>query len=254
MMPDNAISFQLWSALDAADSLREQLQTLKSLGYTDVQPYHDQYDDPRGMKTLLDEIGLTARTGHFNMDMVVHEFDRVVDAARVLGMGLVVAPYIAPEARPATVDGWKILGALLQGCAELYAEAGLAFAWHNHEFEFFPLPDGSFPIEHLLGERLLWEIDVAWVARAGVDPLPWIRRYAGRIPAVHVKDMAPPGEKLDEDGWADVGTGVLDWQTFWPATVAAGSRLMIAEHDKPSDYRRFAANSIIAMRKLAAST
>ena len=69
------------------------------------------------------------------------------------------------------------------------------------------LADGSLPIEHLLGDRLLWEADLAWAVRGGVDPRQWIERYRGRIPLVHVKDIAPAGEKADEDGWADVGTG-----------------------------------------------
>ena len=88
---------------------------------------------------------------------------------------------------------------------------GLRFAWHNHDFEFQPLEDGSLPIEHVLGDRLLWEADLAWVVRGGADPRRWIERYRGRIPLVHVKDIAPAGENADEDGWADVGAGVVPW-------------------------------------------
>ena len=47
--------------------------------------------------------------------------------------------------------------------------------------------------------------------RGGADPRRWIERYRGRIPLVHVKDIAPAGEKEDEDGWADVGTGTVPW-------------------------------------------
>jgi hypothetical protein len=36
-----------------------------------------------------------------------------------------------------------------------------------------------------------------------------MRRHAGRVNAVHVKDFAPAGTNLDEDGWADVGAGTL---------------------------------------------
>ena len=79
----------------------------------------------------------------------------------------------------------------------------------------------------------------------------WIERYRGRIPLVHVKDIAPAGEKVDEDGWADVGAGVMPWARLWPQCVAAGAEIMIAEHDNPSDFERFARVSAAAMRGFA---
>ena len=55
-------------------------------------------------------------------------------------------------------------------------------------------------------------MDVAWVIRGGADPLKWIADYGQRITAVHVKDIAPAGENANEDGWADVGHGTVDWR------------------------------------------
>ena len=141
-----------------------------------------------------------------------------------------------------------------RACSRIEARlsaAGLRFAWHNHDFEFEPLADGSLPIEHLLGDRLLWEADLAWVVRGGADPRHWIERYRGRIPLVHVKDIAPAGDKADEDGWADVGAGTLPWSELWRQCVAAGAEMMIAEHDNPSDFDRFARVSAAAMRGYA---
>ena len=46
---------------------------------------------------------------------------------------------------------------------------------------------------------------------AAADPIAEVGSYAGRVKAVHIKDIAPPGECADEDGWADVGHGTLDW-------------------------------------------
>ena len=77
----------------------------------------------------------------------------------------------------------------------------------------------------------------------GADPLAWMKREAGRIVSLHAKDLAPAGEKLDEDGWADVGTGSLDWPTLARAGRDAGARWLVAEHDKPNDPARFARNS-----------
>ena len=67
----------------------------------------------------------------------------------------------------------------------------------------------------------------------------------------HAKDLAPSGTKGDEDGWADVGLGVLDWRnTLAPASAAHGARWLVAEHDMPSDPARFARNSFAFLNSL----
>ncbi|MDE2372136.1 MAG: sugar phosphate isomerase/epimerase [Burkholderiales bacterium] len=249
MLPNSDLSFQLWSSRADTD-LDAQFRALEALGYTDMQPFHAQYDDPTGMKRLLDTHGLTAKTGHFNTRMFEDEFERIVAAAGTLGMSLVVAPWLNVDERPREVEGWKRWGAKLREYSRRCAAAGLQFAWQNRDFEFVRFTDGSWPIEHLLGDEAAWEIDVAWVARAGVDPKPWIERYRGGIPAVHVKDLAPAGTTA-EGGWADVGHGVIDWQPLWELAVAAGSQPMVAEHDATDDYMRFARRSIVSMKRYA---
>ncbi|HLZ97439.1 MAG TPA: sugar phosphate isomerase/epimerase [Steroidobacteraceae bacterium] len=250
MLPNDVLSIQLWSTRGAT-SLAEQLAFLRHCGYGDVQPYHDQCDDPKEFRALLDEFGLTARSGHFTLAMFETALDHVVRTAHTTGMRLVVAPWLDPDERPKDEDGWKVLGRKLSGLSRQLAQEGLRFAWHNHEFEFEALPDGSYGIEHALGENVLLELDLGWLFKCGQDPLLWLKRYAGRLPAVHVKDVAAPGANPEEMNFADVGAGVMDLPLYWRAAVEAGAELMVAEHDAPSDWRRFARASAMAMRRLA---
>ena len=61
------------------------------------------------------------------------------------------------------------------------------------------------------------------------------------------KDLAPAGENANEDGWADVGHGTLDWnQLARDAKARTRARYYVMEHDKPSDAIRFARRSIAA--------
>ena len=62
------------------------------------------------------------------------------------------------------------------------------------------------------------------------------------IRSAHVKDIAPEGRNLDEDGWCDVGSGVLDWPALWTAARAAGANWMVVEHDNPADPAACARN------------
>lgn len=257
MIPNSDLSFQMFSSR-AAENLEEQISVLAELGYTDVQPFF--FGPPEDMASLesysalLKRYGLTAKSGHFTLDLFEDAPDLVTAIARRFGMWLVVCPWIAPEDRPQTVAGWKALGDRLARLTDLMAARGLTFAYHNHDFEMHPLPDGSYPIEHLLGDRVPFEPDLAWMVVGGADPLVWLDRYRGRIPAVHVKDLAPEGTALDERGFADLGHGILDWQSLWDAAVASGSQLMIVEHDQPSDWRRFARRSIETMRAIGRGT
>ncbi len=173
---------------------------------------------------------------------------RIADA---LGIKLIACPYLDAEDRPQDAAGWRAFGARLGKIGDTAKKAGMGFAWHNHDFEFKPLADGSLPQKHILDAApdIGWEMDVAWVIRGGADPLKWISDYASRIVAVHVKDIAPAGQSANEDGWADVGHGTVDWRGLVKALRdKTGAKYFIMEHDNPSDFDRFAKRSIEAAK------
>jgi sugar phosphate isomerase/epimerase len=124
-------------------------------------------------------------------------------------------------------------------------DAGLTVAYHNQDYEFEMLEDGSTPLNHLLtaDPDLLLELDLGWAWRAGRDPVQLIEQYASRLWAVHLKDVAPFGQKREEHGWADVGTGVLPWTQIWQALNQASVPLRFVEHNGPADHWRFADQS-----------
>ncbi len=147
---------------------------------------------------------------------------------------------------------WKNLGATLLKLGDAYAPHGIGIGWHNHHFEFAPTPTGSMPLDLILGAspKIQWEADVAWIVKGGQDPVKWLMKYVDQLAAVHVKDIAKEGEAKDEDGWADVGHGVLDWDNLiGKVTSKTKAQYFVAEHDKPSDAERFATRSIATASK-----
>ncbi|PTM95321.1 sugar phosphate isomerase/epimerase family protein [Mycoplana dimorpha] len=244
------IGFQLYSARNFLP-LESVFRLLAQAGYREVEGYGALYPslDPgeaMSLKAKLERNGLTMPTAHFGLDLLEHKVDRVLEIARILGIKSIYCPYLAPEDRPADAAGWRAFGARLQGASKPYRNAGLDFGWHNHDFEFSPITDGPVPMELILagGPDLSWEADVAWIAKGGADPFVWIKKYADRISSVHVKDIAPAGEKLDEDGWADVGHGTLPWGDLMAALAPTSAKHFIVEHDNPSDLKRLAERSI----------
>jgi sugar phosphate isomerase/epimerase len=247
----STLSFQLWSSRKD-DSLLRQLRILKDAGYDDVQPHHAQYDDPSGLRRQLDHANLTAKSSHIHYDMLSDErFRATVETMRVIGTELVIMPWLPDEIIPTDGDGWRAIGRRMSSLAKRLSDEGMSFAWHNHAAEVTPLVDGSYPIEHLLGDDLLWEIDIGWTVSAGSDPSTWLRRYAGRVPAIHVKDVPRAGEGIPEElGQTIIGVGQIDWSRLWGECIDAGAWLMVAEHDQPVDYAHFARESVAKMKAL----
>ena len=124
--------------------------------------------------------------------------------------------------------------------------------YHNHDFEFMKV-DGEYGLDILyreIGPELLQtQLDTCWVNVGGENPSDYIRKYAGRIPTVHLKDFV--GRKsenmyaligLDEDKKKDtegkfefrpVGKGVQNIPSIVEAAIEGGAEWFIVEQDQP---------------------
>lgn len=224
---------------------------LRGLGYARVEGYGALYSDAQALKAELEANHLSMPTGHFGIDMLENEVERVLEIAKLTGMKALFCPYLLPENRPTNAAGWRDFAKRLHSAGAPYRAAGYRFGWHNHDFEFFALSDGSLPIEHILNVApdMAWEADVAWIIRGGADPVEWIKRYQSQILAVHVKDIAASGAKSDEDGWDDVGHGTVNWQALMELLRQTPAEYFVMEHDNPSDDERFARRSLEAARQ-----
>lgn len=247
-------SYQLYSSRNFPP-LADTLTMLAGLGYDGVEGYGALYTDDARVAELaagLAATGLAMPTAHFGLAQLEAEPGKVLAIARQLGIRRIYCPWLAPEERPTDAAGWHALGQRLQRAGRPICDAGLGFGWHNHDFEMIALPDGTCPQDALFagGPDLEWEIDVAWVVRGGADPLAWIAKYGPRITSAHVKDIAPKGQNAAEDGWADVGQGIVDWPAAMAALRATPCTNFILEHDNPSDHARFARVSLAAAKDL----
>lgn len=248
-------SYQLYSSRNFPP-LEDTLKMLTDCGYAEVEGVGSMLADTSSLPALrasLDELGLRMPTTHVGLDLLQSDPRSVIDAAAILGIQDIYVPYLAEEQRPADAAGWEAFGKSLAETAQPIIDAGLVFGWHNHDFEFEDLGNGERPIDLMLGasESIHFEFDLAWAVRAGVDPAVWVKRYGSRVSSAHLKDIAPEGECADEDGWADLGHGVVDWTSLLPALIAGGTKHFVMEHDNPNDHRRFAERSIAAARQLA---
>lgn len=248
--PEPGISYQLYSSRKFA-RVAETIAMLGGLGYDQAEGYGDAYDDISTLRLALDGVGMTMPTGHFPLPLLEEEPEKAIDIARTLGMSVLFCPSLGRAEYPVDAQGWQAVGTRLDRVGARLAKAGLRFGWHNHDYEFQPLPDGSLPMDHIFAgaPELAWQIDVAWTVAGGQSPEDLIKRHASRILSAHVKDIAPIGTNSDQDGWTDVGKGTLEWRSLFSALGAIGCSHFVIEHDNPADDRAFASASIAAVRE-----
>jgi len=242
-------SYQLYSSRNFPP-LGDTLRMVAQAGYSQVEGFGGLFAQSDALAAGLAENRLAMPSAHVGLDLLENDPDQVLALARKLDWAAVFVPSVAANQRPADAAGWSGFGQRLARAGAPVQAAGLEFGWHNHDFEFTKMADGSFPIEAMLDAApdLKLELDLAWVKAAGQDPVDWITRFADRILAVHLKDIAPEGQNVAEDGWADVGHGIMDWPAINAALASSAVRYRVIEHDNPSDHHRFAQRSIATAR------
>lgn len=220
-------------------------------GFTGVEPFAAVFDDADAFRVRADQLGLTLPSAHVPLKLLEEEPDKTLAVCRTLGVELIVVPWLPEEERPTTVAASNDLGRRLSALRRRAVASGFRFAYHNHDFEFVTLEDGSRLMDVLLAAEpaLLWEADIGWLIRAGEHPLVWLERYADRIVAVHLKDYVG-GDS--EGGWADLGHGPTDFAPIFDK-LAHLPKLdyCVAEHDEPADLSRFLRRWMESFRSLS---
>jgi sugar phosphate isomerase/epimerase len=246
MADTSSLSIQLYT-LRMLGEVDTVLDAAAAAGYRHVELVGSHLDDAEGTRRKLAARDLSVSSSHVSIAALRENPGAILDACRVLGFTTLFMPSVPPPERQSGGDYWRALGAELGGLAERFRGEGIELGYHNHNWELAPKEDGRTALELLFeaagGSPLTWQVDVAWLVRGGADPEEWMARYTDRVSAAHVKDLAPEGQNQDEDGWADVGAGRLDWPRLWQACRRHGARWMVVEHDKPADPAASARNS-----------
>ena len=237
-MKNYTLSFQLYSSR-LEPSIDAQLESLAGIGFLAIESYGGAYgDDVAGFRQKLDRVGLACPTAHIPLNRLEEDLGGAIAEAEMLGAATIIAPNLLAQRRPTTAAGWREVARGLDRHAATLRQRGLKLAWHNHDFEYMTLQDGSRPIDHLMmAPDLLFQADIGMMARAGVRPEVELKRFGDRLHSVHVKDLAAKGD------WTDVGAGTLDWPAIWPTIGESAAEILVLEHDDPGDWRQFARNS-----------
>ena len=216
--------------LQDRDRLTEALRRLREIGYTAVEIAGVAPALAASLDEDLKAAGLVACAAHVPLEDLGH--DQRSDAALVRrwGCDYVVVPSL--PVRYHSAAGFGRFGHEAETISTALRPFGLSLAYHNHAFELERFDDRT-GLEILFASAapnaLQAELDTYWLQYAGADPVEWIQRLAGRLPLVHLKDMAMVEGRPVQ---TEIGNGELDWPAILNACRAAGTRWLVVEQDE----------------------
>lgn len=227
-------------------SVERTLERVAAIGYREVEFAGYFGKSPQQIAGLLKSNGLVAPSAHVDRGALTSGWARTLDAAGASGHQWVIVAWI-PEGDRGSADSYKRLAGEFNAAGAAAKRHGLSFAYHNHAFEFAALgnTNGHAVLLRECDPALVqFELDLYWTAKAGVDVVAYVKQHAGRIPLVHVKDMARGG------AMTEVGAGTIPFQKVFDA--ASGSmRHFFVEHDEPKVPFDSVAKSLEALRQFS---
>lgn len=231
---------QLYTVRDllAAD-FAGTLQTVADLGYREVQVSPRAGKTPNEIRGWLDAAGLICPSIHLDPRSSI---EAEIEAASILGAStaFLSAPaemFVVKDGRysirtDATLDDYRRIADGLNETGAKFRAAGLVYGYHNHAFELAPI-DGQRPFDLILerteANLVAIEIDLGWAQVGGIDVVDYFRRYPGRFPVCHVKDVLADGT------FVDPGNGTVDFARAFAEASTAGLQHFFVEHDTTKD-------------------
>ncbi len=230
--------YTLRSLLDGSlKSFETVIASIAEKGFQAVETAGLPDANVKDIRAVLDTYGISVCSAHIAMVTLEADFKNQVKTHQALANNNLVIPFLQPNMRGSNAEEWKVVAKRIGHVANACDKAGMQLHYHNHEFEMVSF-ENKTALEIIAaeaGENLNIELDLAWVVRGEQDPSKLLEHFSGRVTRVHVKDIAPDGKNLDEDGWADVGHGIMDWKHLLPKATMVGAEAFIVEHDNPKD-------------------
>lgn len=231
-MNKKEIGLQLYTLREELPKdVKGTLEKVAKAGYTTVETYGFSTKDqfwgltPNELKKILDENGLKAVSGHYNLGSFLYDGNTTeliasIEAAKILKSEFLTIPWVDEPFRR-NIKDYKKIAARVNEAAKMCQNAGLKLAYHNHDFEF-QKHDGVTGYEILLKETdkdlVYFELDLFWVIHSGNDPVKLFQENPGRFKMWHVKDK----DKTNNDLNTEEGSGTIDFKPIFKVAKQSG--------------------------------
>ena len=223
------ISIQLYTLREEVNAdFPAVLRRLAAKGYAGVELAGFGALTPAQLAAVLAETGLAVSSAHVGYQPA-DGFAAALADHRTLGCDTAVIPALRADGF-ADLDAVQKSADRVNGLVDVARAHGMTLGYHNHFWEFTPMPDGRPALLHLferLDPAVFAEVDIYWAQVGGSDPAALVSELGTRVRLLHVKDGPadePPSPMVA------VGDGVIDVPGVLEA--APGARWHIVELDR----------------------
>jgi sugar phosphate isomerase/epimerase len=206
------------------------LDTIKRMGFTEIEGGGGRDMSPEEYKKLCDERGLSIPSIGAGYEQLVKDPKAVADRAKILGAKYVMTAWIPHQKGAFNLENAKQAVTDFNAFGKVLKENGITFCYHAHGFEFQPYEKGTlldYIITNTNPEYVSFEMDIMWIYFGGGDPAGLLKKYGDRWKLMHLKDLKK-GTPRDLTGGTSpendvaLGTGELDIPGILRAAKKAG--------------------------------
>ena len=210
------------------------LKQASSYGYSEIETGNYLGDSAETYLAFLKVTGLNLVAGGFEFKASEEELNKSLDLLKSLKVRYAVVYWPWFTGGPFTLEDCRKSAERLNYLGKVCKDNGLVLCWHNHNMELKQMETG-LPFDYLMNNTdrnlVFCELDLYWVKKGGVDPLEVMKKYSGRFPILHVKDMAP-GDATD---FECPGSGIIDFPSLFREAEKQGIKHYMVERDNVPD-------------------
>ena len=224
------VGIQLYSVrTDMAADAVGTLNKLGKIGYQEIESAKSDKGNyyglaPKEIKKILKDQGMTLRSGHTHIDK---DWQKSIDDAAEAGQEYIICSSLPSPGQ--TIEHYQKSADMFNEAGEQCKKSGILFGYHNHETEFETV-DGQVLYDVLMDRcqpnLVHMEMDLGWVIAAGKDPFAYFKKYPGRFPLWHLKDM-----NVAEKKSVEFGKGSVDIIGLLKQSKQAGMKYYFVEQE-----------------------
>ena len=216
-----------YAAITWGGNDRQAIEDIAALGFRGIQLRQSAVttwgDRPAELKQILADRKLTLvalSSGDVSLDPAAEQ-DMLAQHARnarfvrdVGGRYLQVIDQ-RPSGRDPVADDYRRMGRLLTEIGRRSADVGIPLGYHNHMGALGQAPDELARVLDAADPRFVHlELDTAHYQHAGGNPAEAVRRHAGRLLFLHIKDLDASNR------FVELGRGRVDFKGVFAALDA----------------------------------
>lgn len=221
-------------------TLREDMKTdaigtlkkLASLGVKQIKTAHSEKGyyygfKPNELKNICKDLGLVLRSAHIHLN---EQWPQHIDDAAAAGVEYLICSSADFEGQ--TVESYKRVAEKFNDAGKQCKQQNIKFGYHNHDYEF-AVDSGQVLYDVLLDNTdptlVHMQLDLGWVIYSKKDPVDYFKKYPGRFPLWHLKDIAVNGEKRHS---TVLGTGTLNVKQMFDHASLSGLKYYFIEQEE----------------------